>query len=72
MKSMQNEIKRQLLKGGIVDPKLIVRDDEVFIRMTVEERLQHITLIACFVLLVITGLPLLFDPTVWLQRAFFF
>jgi cytochrome b subunit of formate dehydrogenase len=50
----------------------VIRDDEVFIRMTLVERLQHMTLILCFSLLVITGLPLLFDPSVWLQKSFFF
>ena len=37
----------------------LIRDDEVFIRMTRAERFQHLTLIVCFVLLVFTGLPLL-------------
>ena len=60
-----------LFKLGISDPRLIVKDDEVFIRMTWAERLQHMVLITCFLLLVLTGLPLLFDPTVWLQRLFF-
>ena len=54
------------------EPSLLVRDDEVFIRMTPIERLQHITLILCFVLLVLTGLPLLLDPAAWLKKAFFF
>jgi len=54
------------------EPSLLVRDDEVFIRMTPIERLQHITLILCFVLLVLTGLPLLLDPAMWLKKLFFF
>ena len=72
MKSRSNESKDDLFRNGIIDPRMIVRDDEVFIRMTLAERLQHVTLITCFLLLVLTGLPLLFDPTVWLQRVFFF
>ena len=54
------------------ESSLLVRDDEVFIRMTLIERLQHITLILCFVLLVLTGLPLLLDPAMWLKKLFFF
>ena len=54
------------------EASLLVRDDEVFIRMTPVERLQHITLILCFVLLVLTGLPLLLDPAMWLKKLFFF
>jgi cytochrome b subunit of formate dehydrogenase len=50
----------------------LVHDDEVFIRMTRNERLQHATLIICFVLLVLTGLPLLLDPVAWLRKVFFF
>ena len=51
---------------------LLIGDDEVFIRMTGSERLQHVTLIICFVLLVLTGLPLLLDPAAWLKKLFFF
>ncbi len=50
----------------------LIGDDEVFVRMTRSERLQHIGLIICFSLLVLTGLPLLLDPAVWLKRFFFF
>jgi len=53
-------------------PSSIVRDDEVFVRMTRNERLQHLVLIVCFVLLILTGLPLMFDPAVWLKKLFFF
>ena len=51
---------------------LLIRDDELFIRMTPIERLQHVVMILCFVLLVLTGLPLLLDPAMWLKRLFFF
>jgi len=40
--------------------------------MTLSERVQHLLLILCFVMLVLTGLPLLFDPAVWLKKLFFF
>jgi cytochrome b subunit of formate dehydrogenase len=54
------------------DAALFIREDEIFIRMTRSERIQHIVLIICFVLLVLTGLPLLLDPVAWLKKAFFF
>jgi len=38
----------------------LVRDDEIFLRMNLTERLQHILLIVSFTLLVLTGLPLMF------------
>jgi cytochrome b subunit of formate dehydrogenase len=50
----------------------LIRDDEVFVRMTLSERLQHLALIICFVTLILTGLPLLFDPVTWLRKVFFF
>ena len=50
----------------------LIREDEVFVRMTLSERLQHLALIICFVILILTGLPLLFDPITWLKKIFFF
>ena len=38
----------------------LIRDDEVFLRMNLAERVQHILLIVSFSLLVVTGLPLMF------------
>jgi len=38
----------------------LIRDDEVFLRMNMAERIQHILLIVSFTLLVLTGLPLMF------------
>ena len=38
----------------------LIRDDEIFLRMNLVERIQHIVLIASFSLLVLTGLPLMF------------
>jgi cytochrome b subunit of formate dehydrogenase len=49
-----------------------IRDDEVFVRMTRSERIQHMVLIVCFALLVLTGLPLLIDPMQWLKKIFSF
>ena len=51
---------------------LLIRDDELFIRMTLAERLQHAILISCFVLLVLTGLPLLTKPTSDTEGLFIF
>jgi len=39
---------------------VLIRDDEVFLRMNLAERVQHILLIVSFSLLVLTGLPLMF------------
>jgi cytochrome b subunit of formate dehydrogenase len=41
-------------------PDVPVRDDEVFLRMTLAERLQHGLLILSFGILVLTGFPLFF------------
>ena len=38
----------------------LIRDDEIFLRMNLTERIQHILLIVSFSLLVLTGLPLMF------------
>ncbi len=38
-----------------------IREDEVFVRMNLAERVQHGLIIATFVLLVLTGMPLLFS-----------
>jgi cytochrome b subunit of formate dehydrogenase len=50
----------------------LIPDDEEFVRMTLSERLQHLVLITCFLVLILTGLPLLFDPLTWLKKIFFF
>jgi cytochrome b subunit of formate dehydrogenase len=42
-----------------VEPKVLIPDDEVFIRMTAVERWQHGLLAASFVVLILTGLPVL-------------
>jgi len=38
----------------------LIRDDEVFLRMNLAERIQHWLLISTFFLLIVTGLPLFF------------
>src|SRR5215467_4607930 len=57
---------------GNCEPVAAIRDDEIFERMTLSERLQHFILIVCFVILVLTGLPLLFYPSAGLRKMFFF
>lgn len=43
-----------------MDDSPLIRDDEVFLRMNLAERLQHWILIGTFFLLIVTGLPLFF------------
>jgi cytochrome b subunit of formate dehydrogenase len=43
-----------------MDSPPLIRDDEVFLRMNLAERVQHWVLISTFLLLIITGLPLFF------------
>jgi len=40
-------------------PEALIRDDEVFLRMNLVERIQHILLIVTFTTLIVTGLPLI-------------
>jgi formate dehydrogenase subunit gamma len=44
----------------------LIADDEVFVRMSLNQRLQHVLLILSFVMLVATGLPLIYpDMSIW-------
>jgi cytochrome b subunit of formate dehydrogenase len=43
-----------------MDRPPLIRDDEIFLRMNLAERIQHYLLISTFFLLMITGLPLFF------------
>jgi cytochrome b subunit of formate dehydrogenase len=43
-----------------MDSSPLIRDDEVFLRMNLAERIQHWLLISTFFLLIITGIPLFF------------
>ena len=38
----------------------LIRDDEIFLRMNLAERIQHVLLILTFSLLIVTGIPLFF------------
>lgn len=47
-------------------PSPVISDDEMFVRMTLQQRLQHLMTIVSFVLLVVTGFPLLYpDSRIW-------
>lgn len=48
----------------------LIRDDEIFERMTLGERMQHGILVVCFLTLVVTGLPLLFYRLTFLDWIF--
>ena len=54
----------------IGDPELIIRDDEVFLRMNLAERIQHIILLSTFFVLMITGLPLMFYEMKFFKSVF--
>ncbi len=56
--------------SGLASPW--IDDREIFLRMNRSERLQHVVLVVCFSLLVLSGLPLMFDPASWIGRMFFF
>ncbi len=45
---------------GPLNETELIRDDEVFLRMSLSERIQHILLVVSFTLLILTGLPLIF------------
>jgi cytochrome b subunit of formate dehydrogenase len=48
----------------------LIRDDEIFLRMNVVERIQHFILIITFLLLIVTGLPLFFYEIKFLNWLF--
>ncbi len=50
----------------------LIRDDEVFIRMTFPERALHLLLLASFTVLILTGLPLLIVKPAALKSVFAF
>ena len=55
----------------------LIRDDEIFLRMNLSERIQHYLLIFTFFVLIITGFPLIFyeikflKPIFSIQRSFY-
>jgi len=53
-----------------LDPAVLVPDDEVFVRMNRAERWQHGLLMASFIVLVLTGLPLLAKDAGFVRLVF--
>jgi cytochrome b subunit of formate dehydrogenase len=47
------------MNAPAVDPRILIPDDEVFVRMNLAERWQHGLLAASFIVLILTGLPVL-------------
>lgn len=47
-------------KNPISENHILIRDDEIFLRMNLTERIQHIILIITFLILIVTGFPLVF------------
>ncbi len=47
------------MSAPAVDPLVLIPDDEVFVRMNLAERWQHGLLAASFIVLILTGLPVL-------------
>jgi formate dehydrogenase subunit gamma len=60
-----------------LNPSGLIRDDEIFLRMNLPERIQHFLLILTFSILIVTGLPLIFyelkifKSLVSFERAFY-
>ncbi len=50
--------------------KPLIRDDEIFMRMNLTERIQHFILIITFLILILTGLPLIFYEIKFLKWIF--
>ncbi|RJP15318.1 MAG: hypothetical protein C4520_20255 [Candidatus Abyssobacteria bacterium SURF_5] len=60
-----------LSEHSITDEDLI-KDDEVFERLSVAQRIQHVILFTSFFTLVLTGIPLVFPEAPFLHKLFFF
>ncbi len=61
-----------LLSEHSIDDDELIKDDEVFQRMTLAQRIQHVVLFTSFFTLVLTGLPLVFPNTPLIHKLFFF
>lgn len=53
------------------EENLLIPDAEIFIRMNLSERIQHIMIIITFLALIITGLPVLFYEIKFLKSIFY-
>lgn len=56
---------------GPSDEAPLIRDDEIFMRMNLAERIQHFLLIITFLVLIITGLPLFFSEVKFFKSIFY-
>jgi cytochrome b subunit of formate dehydrogenase len=57
-------------KNSISGNDAFIKDDEIFLRMNLAERIQHFILIITFVILIVTGLPLIFYEIKFLEGIF--
>jgi len=57
-------------KNPSLGDSAFIRDEEIFIRMNLTERIQHFILIITFFVLIVTGLPLIFYEIKFLKWIF--
>ena len=67
---MSSKGKEITASNTITENPPLIRDDEVFLRMNLAERIQHFLLIATFYILIITGLPVFFYDIKFLKPLF--
>ena len=68
MSSEEKNLKKNM--ETFSEEKPLIRDDEIFMRMNLTERIQHIILIITFLTLILTGLPLIFYEIKFLKWIF--
>lgn len=66
----KSNIKNPDQKNSYSGDNALIRDDEIFLRMNLAERIQHFILIVTFFILIITGLPLIFYEIKFLKGIF--
>lgn len=49
----------------------LIREDEIFVRMNLSERIQHFIIIITFLVLIVTGLPLFFYEVKFFKSIFY-
>lgn len=68
MNQENNISKKSSILNQFQEP--LIRDDEIFLRMNLTERIQHLILIVTFLTLIFTGLPLIFFQIKFLKSIF--
>jgi cytochrome b subunit of formate dehydrogenase len=68
MSSEEKSLKKNI--ETFSEEKPLIRGDEIFIRMNLAERIQHYILILTFLILIVTGLPLIFYEIKFLKWIF--